>query len=303
MVPFQKIELRKMRDFSSKFNATFEFIRQNIKILLTSMLFISAPFYILGMVFLAYYQNFVLQGNPSFGGDSTAALGYVGNMFRYIFVFYFFIGVGYLLNVAIVYNIMRLYDQKTDVHDITVGEVWNLAKKDIGKLLVAGLLIAVVCAVGFVMLFIPGIYLAIVLSLIMPILIFEHKSVGDAFSRCFFLIKDKWWSTFGLLFIASMLQIVMGLVFNIPTYIFTFLVTFHRAKSEMMDAPLWEKTALLLSTCISATGAALLGCVGLIALAFQYFNLVERREAQGLMNRMETIGLPESPTVDPLETY
>ena len=306
MEPFQKIELRKLRDFGTKFNVTFEFIRQNFKALFSSVLFISVPFYIVGMMLITYYQNFVMYndiGAGNFDGDENAALGLLGNMFSYLMIGYVIIMFGYLLNVAIVYNVMRLYDEKENPLEITVGEVWSKVKGDIWKLFGAGILVAIVVVIGMIVLIIPGLYLAIVLTLIMPIVVFEKKSIGDAFNRCFYLIKDKWWSTFGLLFVAGMVQGIMGLIFNIPTYIFTFAVTFHRAQNAFMDPPLWQKVGLILSSSISATGAGLLGVITYTALAFQYFNLVERRDASGLMGRLENLGKQEGPAVDPRETY
>lgn len=306
MQPFQKIELRKMRDFSSKFNVTFEFIRQNYKALFSSLLFISVPFYIVGMMIMTYYQNFVLMDQVRGGnleGNGGATLGFMGDMFSYFIISYCVIMLGYIMNVAVVYNLMRLYDEKINPLEITVSEVWNKVTKDIVKLIGAGILAAIMITVGFVVLIIPGIYLAFVLVLMMPIIVFERKSIGDALSRSFYLIKDKWWSTFGLLIIAGILQVIMGLIFNIPSYIFTFSVTMHRAQDFTMDPPMWQKVGLILSSGLSAVGVGLVGCVSFIALAFQYFNLVERREASGLIGRLDTIGRQDQPSIDPKETY
>jgi len=41
----------------------------------------------------------------------------------------------------------------------------------------------------------------------------------------------------------------------------------------------------------------------LIALTFQFFNLVERREAQGLMNKLESFGKTDENPKQNDETY
>jgi hypothetical protein len=70
-----------------------------------------------------------------------------------------------------------------------------------------------------------------------------------------------------------------------------------------MDPPMWQKGAMILSSCLSAIGAGLLSCISFIAIAFQYFNLVERREATGLLSQIETFGKADSSNPDPKETY
>jgi len=50
------INLREERDFGEKFNATFQFARQNFKNLSLSLLFLGAPLMIVGNLLVAYMQ-------------------------------------------------------------------------------------------------------------------------------------------------------------------------------------------------------------------------------------------------------
>lgn len=305
MEHFQKIELRRTRDFGEKFNATFEFIRQNYKGFMPAVLFISIPLIVVGSVLLSYYTNFTLYQDAGSYGAEGNVFGMMGNFFGFFLIAYLFMGVGYLINTSLVYNYMRLYPGRENPTVMTVGELWDHSKGDIGNIFVASLLVAVVAGIGFLFLVIPGFYLGITLSLIIPIIIFERKSVGDAFSRCFYLIKDKWWSTFGLLLVAGLLQGTMGLIFNIPEIVLSFIFTLNRAESDFLnDPPMWQKVALIIAAIIKGVGSGLLMCISFIAIAFQYFNLVERREATGLMSQIEGFGnAPTPPQQDPKESY
>jgi hypothetical protein len=308
MEHFQKIELRKTRDFGEKFNATFEFIRQNYKGFMPAVLFISVPLVLIGMFIVTYYTYFIFLEEAGSLGEASgplAAFSLMSRFFGLALIAYLFIGVGYLVNTSLVYNYIRLYPERENPTSITVGELWNVAKKDIGNIFVAGLLAVIVSGIGFIFLFLPGVYLGVTLALITSVVVFERKSVGDAFSRCFYLIKDKWWSTFGLIFVAIILQSVMGMIFNIPQYIMTFVITLNSASSDFTAGlPLWQKLILLLTTSISVIGSSMLYCISFIAIAFQYFNLVERREATGLMNQIEGFGsAPTTPQQDPKESY
>jgi hypothetical protein len=42
----------------------------------------------------------------------------------------------------------------------------------------------------------------------------------------------------------------------------------------------------------------MIGSLLLISLVFQYFNLVERKESKGLMEKMESLGSSESPNTN-----
>ena len=64
MANTQKIVFYKVRDFSQKLNATIEFIRQNVKPLGKSILFILGPLAVLNGLLFSQYIDFVF-GNMS----------------------------------------------------------------------------------------------------------------------------------------------------------------------------------------------------------------------------------------------
>jgi len=88
MEHFQKIDLRKTRDFGEKFNATFEFIRQNYKGFMPAVLFISVPLIVVGMVIANYYSNFVLYENVNTYGTENFFGNILGNLFGYVLIAY-----------------------------------------------------------------------------------------------------------------------------------------------------------------------------------------------------------------------
>ena len=57
----QKIEMRKMRDFSAKINATFEFLRQNFKPLFKAIAYIAGPAILAQGVVYGYYNRSVIN--------------------------------------------------------------------------------------------------------------------------------------------------------------------------------------------------------------------------------------------------
>lgn len=298
----QKIELRKMRDFNAKMNATFEFLRQNFVPLGKAMLYIGGPFILLAGIFSGFYNRYTLTLRGAETIDPT--LGFVGDLALWLGLMFLFIMLSYLVVLIVVYEYFRLYEQQPATHIIQVSEIWPSVKSNFLPMIGATLLVAVVIFAGFVFLLGPGIYLSIVLSLIVPIMIIEQKSIGDSFSRCFRLITDKWWSTFGLVVVTGIIAVIMGQVFAIPQYIFTFLVAAHKASAEPA-VPQWQETGLIIGSTLATFGSSMLQTIPLAAVGFQYYNLVERREAAGLMAKLDTFGQPATPVAgqDANESY
>jgi len=166
-----------------------------------------------------------------------------------------------------------------------------------------GILVAIILTFAAVFFIIPAVYLSIVLSLVVPIVMIEGKGFGEAFNRCFTLISGKWWSTFGLILVTSIIASVMALVFTIPQSIFSFIISSHKVSGEVVEPALWEQTGLIISSMVGTFGASLLSCIVIIAVMFQYYNLVERKESKGLLSKVERFGKPEEPEAAHDETY
>jgi hypothetical protein len=184
---------------------------------------------------------------------------------------------------ATVYGYMIEY-MDTEDNPIQPARVWEHIRRNFFPLLGSAIVIVFISIIGLVFLIIPGIYLMIVLSLFFIVRMRENKNFGDAFSRCFYLIRNKWWSTFGLIIVAVMIQGIIGIVFQIPLYIYTFTVTLH------LNSGNTHPTFQIIAVIISTVGAMMLYAISNIAIAFQYFNLVEKKDGTGLKEELDSIG-------------
>ncbi len=295
----QKIELRRTRDFSAKINATFEFVKQNLKPLAKALIFISGPFLLLQGLFNGLYQKQILSS----GLSANPLNMFSSEAFSWLGISMVFLVFGYMSSLIIVNEFVRLYESSNNYEAIDLPDMWEGVKKNLLKMIGVGILMSIILTVATVFFIIPGIYLAIVLSLLPSIMIIEGKGFGDAFSRCFTLISQKWWSTFGLIFVTTIIVGIMAMVFTIPQYIFTFLIGTHKISGEVTEPALWEQVGLILSSMFYTFGASLLGSIVIIAVVFQYYNLVERRESSGLLSKVESFGKAEEPKPSDDETY
>ncbi len=280
MTNTKKITYLKIRNFSQKLNATLEFIRQNYKSLGKSIIYILGPMAILNGILFMKYVDFAL-GNIA-AQDPTE----IQNPFSFIASpsYLGFIALSTfstVVNFSIIFNFMKIYNIKYP-EEITVTEVLNASWPDLMKLLLLGLVATFMISLGLIAFVIPGIYLMIVLSISIPVLFFEDLSTYDSISRSFKLIKGKWWSTFSLLFVASVLMYAVSMIFIMPFYIFYFISAFSSMEEVTFSVDIsssWFRTGLSLSAILMILGSFVTYSIPMIALSFQYFNLAERQKS------------------------
>jgi len=276
-----KIIFAQARDFSEKLNDTFSFLRQNFKNLSTSVLFIAGPFTLIGGIFLGLYQSQVFKSTSTSVSDR---LHDIFGMEYFLGVFFSMISLSIVAIVVIEY--IRLYNEdKTE--NFQWQDVLPKVKSEILPIFLFGIGYAIIVFLGTILFIIPGIYLAIALSFIFYVKMFEGKGFFQSVSRCLNLIKENWWATFGLLFILSIIQGLLSFVFQIPMLISTVVMGLQGFKNEVSEGP---DIFLIIATIISTAGTQLLYTVSLVGLCFQYFNLVEEKDDTGLLSRIDSIG-------------
>ena len=318
------INFKKERSFSEKLNATFAFLSQNIKPIGTSLLYVAGPFALLAGLFYGIYQSFTgLSGQNPFENAGNLPLLVTG--LAGFIVFGFIAGT---LVIALVFRHIRCYVEEGH-SNLNIGFLWKTIWKDFFSLVGTSLFIMLAFFVCIFLIAIPmGILIPVVGSpvvggilavflmfalmvamagffLLYPIRSMERKGVFAATSRLFRIISGKWLSTIGLVIVTSLIQMVISLVFAIPAYIIMFLQYFHDGEFNLeaeSSSPLYNILLAVFSG-LSMVGSFSLYSILFVAITFQYFNLVERKDASGLLERMERFGQAQPVTEDHEEQY
>lgn len=308
------IELHRTRDFGKKLNATVEFIKENFKPLFKSLLYISGPFIVIGSIFFTQIFSgfFRIMVNSTQGTEPS--IDNMISMGMYGIAAAIFLILGGTAIIATVNEYIVLYEKQGN--EITVNQVWERVKNSYFSVLGTMILYTVVLIASYVAIIIPAallgaaspglmvivmiafyvgmIYVVVSFSFIFIIRAYEKVGFSTAVSRCFYLIKSKWWSTFGLLLVTSIIQSVISSIFFIPWYANFLIEMLHNVDAQAFEEPgllfqvINTVTMLLYMTC-----SYILYCIPLVAIAFQYFNLVEMKEARGLMSKIDTLGSEE----------
>jgi hypothetical protein len=319
MEPFNVIHLQRARDFSSKLNATFEFVKQNFKGLFRSILYIAGPpVLVVSLLLSSFIGEFTKQimgaaRNP----DDFATYFSTTNFWIQLLLMFVFMVVSYVAIIATTNNYMILYDEKKS-NEIEVHEVWVRVRETLGMYLVTMLLFGFLYIAAYMLVVIPVVVLgsispfliffvvffaviaiiwaSVAASLVFAIRAFENKGFFDAIRRSFYLVQSKWWSTFGLVFILSLLVAIISWIFSIPSSILRGVTMIHDVNSGQFNQPTGTVgTIIFVLNSLAYVCQLLLYLLPTIGLAFQYFNLVELKEAKGLMKDLNTLGQPPPP--------
>ena len=279
------IVLLQQRDFGQKMNASFEFAIQHFGPLVKVLALIAGPSALLTGIAQGMYQSRMLTtAKPN---DPIGML----NQFmvtEYVFVAIFGF-VTYFLAYASVCSFMVLYEERGLSKDITPGLVWNKLTETIWTGIGAQFMSFILILIGFLFFFFPGIYLVICFQFVLMIIIREKSSATGSLSRCFKLIKGKWWSTFGLMIIMSIVVSILAMVFQLPTLVITIMnaLGFGGGIANL-------KGVIIVASVISMVGSVITQGLLWISVAFQYYNLVERLEGSGLRAEIESLGKGDS---------
>jgi hypothetical protein len=120
---------------------------------------------------------------------------------------------------------------------VDVGASYRYALSRLGGLIVLALLYAIIVAVGFILLIIPGIIFGVFLAVAMPAFIVERKSASEALSRSWNLVSGSFWHTLGVIVVAFILAgIVNGVISALggSTFIGSWLMS---AVAQVITAP------------------------------------------------------------------
>jgi hypothetical protein len=162
----------------------------------------------------------------------------------------------------------------------------------IALLIPVGILAAISPALiflGIMAMFCAIVYLMVTVSLTYIVRAYEKKGFFEAITRSFKLVRDKWWSTFGLIFVLYLVMMTISYIFLIPWYVAMITTALHNTSTEMVDQSTMTWSTLVLFT-LYYLAQMVLGALPNIGIAFQYFNLVEMKEAKGLLGRIDTLG-------------
>ncbi len=94
--------------------------------------------------------------------------------------------------------------------DTTIGELYRRTQPFLGALIVAGILAGLAIGIGLILFIVPGLYLLSRWALIVPTIVLEKRSAGEAFARSTKLTEGHRWTVLGVAVIVVVASAVVG---------------------------------------------------------------------------------------------
>jgi hypothetical protein len=286
------IELRRIRDFGEIINDTFTFLKQNFKPLFLSLLVICGFFVLVGTVTTAFsqiaiYDSVDANQASDYNSGLKVGLGVIANALVTILSQFFI----YLTTLCFVAVYLEKKGEKP-----TAQDVWSYFKHYFFRSLGSAFLLMILACLGFLFCFIPGIYLMPIFYLVLPVMVMENASFNYSFNKGFKLIKDYWWTVFGIIFVCSLIVSVCSSIATVPLTLVSSLRPFVSMKYVSWPIMIFFS---MLQNILMLTYA-----IPTIAIALCYFSLEERKDGTGILERIEMFGTHTDKADDlPAEQY
>lgn len=279
------LKLMQVRDFGDVLNASFQFLRNEWKQLGTLLLHYFAPFLIIFSALQSYAQTRIMSFMKNIDPENIVE-SYTTMFTSPLIIANFLFQILILtMLLGILYSYIDVYLKKGQ-GNFTMSDITPLLFKNSLNALVISIVISIISFIGFMMCFVPGIFLGNSLSLAAVVLLIEKKGISNAMSRSWKLVKVQWWNTLLINIIGIVIIMIISYLLSLPLTILTVTKTILGAKSGTeIDIPTWYFIAQGIISMVSTV----LYIIPYTFIAFQYFNLVEKEERPSLLDKIDRL--------------
>ncbi|GAA3576747.1 hypothetical protein [Snuella lapsa] len=285
------IEFKKQRELADIITDTFGFIRVELKPFLKTVLKISGPYLAIFLLAMAAYTYTVgdIFNLSNFNGQTNNLL----LLFFVIILFIVSAMLAYTFATSAVLHYIESYINnngnvnKEEVKHNTNDTIWSFLGLNVLKWLT-------LIGSAFICIF-PIFYFMVPMTVVLCLFVFEKKDIGSSFSDSFKLIKDEFWITFATIFVLGLIVMVAGYAFSLPASIYSFikLGVFSGEMDPTTMTSSFVDPVLILLNMISYLFQFILNFISVVGAAFIYFNLNERKNFTGTLERIQSIGKSE----------
>ncbi len=276
------IQLREERNFSEIINVTFQFTFQNLRTLGPVLLYFAAPFSLISGIATGLFQSQIFSMTSDRYGMATP-FSVAGWGVEYLLSMLFNLLAHIVMSLVVSTYLVQYLD--TD-GPIEPADIWRVVVRKLLPAVGMYILYGLSLLLGVILCFFPVVYPYAVFSLGTISMVREELSPLEALQRSQELTQMSWsdgLTTFGIRIMVAIAASFLAGVLSIPMY----LIMFLQGLKVLGENLQW---IIMLTSIISVGGTAILGGLVDVALGFQYFSLVEKKEGIGLMAEISQIG-------------
>jgi hypothetical protein len=177
--------------------------------------------------------------------------------------------------------------------EINVSEAFASIRPKLGELILVILNMSVRITLGLLLLIVPGIILALMYALAVPVAVLEDKGVSGSLTRSAQLTKGHRGRIFLIYFLLLVLIQIVAMLWQVPAML---LLVFFRGGFDAGQVSTIAQLIVLLGSFVSQS---VLGPIMTIALSLVYYDERVRKEAfdlEHMMQQLDASTLAASPT-------
>lgn len=277
-----KLEFKKTREFGEIINDTFRFVKENLKPLFKVFIYFCG-FFVLATLISAIFQQIEIQKALKTMTTGKPDMNVFAKMFslNYVIMIIFQL-LHYTALTVSVLSYIALYIEKGNVAP-SLEEVWAYFKYYFLRVMASSFVITLFMLVCFACCIVPGIYIFPAMSLLFPIMIMENGTLNYAFNRSFKLLRDRWWITAAVILVIYLIGFACMSFASIPAAIINMVGTITGGPGSL------SITSIIISSTLQYVCQVFM-IIPLIGITLLYFDLTERQESTGLMDRINQLG-------------
>lgn len=278
-LPFSSLaEFQRERDIGLKISATFDFIRAHFRPLGQCLLYYAVPVPLVSSIAAA------IAGRVFFADTALPTSTFAASFAPALMLSWPGLMLGYVMLVLTVYGYMILRMDTSAEQPIEPPMVGAWIKEHFLTTLGGGIVLIFFMVLAVLVLIIPAIWLSVPASLFFFVQLRENRTVGDALNRSISLVKNYWWRTFGLILLMSFIRSILPLIVEV----FGMALSFGLSWTHALDASF----AFYITYALTALFSLLTYTLVLVAMVFQYFHLVEKKEGRSIYALLDQLGQP-----------
>jgi len=112
---------------------------------------------------------------------------------------------------------IKMASEEITKGQVNIGASVRFAVSKLLSIWALSIIVGIIVFLGFIALIVPGIILAIMYSLALPVLLIENKGVTESMGRSRQLVSHRWGKTLGTLLALAIIVIIASLVVNAIT--------------------------------------------------------------------------------------
>lgn len=283
------IEFKKQRELGEILSDTFNFVRLEFKSFFGTFIKIVGPYLLVLVLFIGGYFYY-LNSLVSYINIESEFAAFDAITMLFLFLGLFVSSICFLITskASVLFYIKSYIENKGSVE---FQEVRKSVYKNFWSFLGLMLLIWLASIFAIALCFFPYIYIWPIMTLTYCVMVFEEQTIMDSFQYPFKLIKDNWWITFATLLIVGIIVGILGGVLQVPAFLYSIIrsaAIVIEADAETMPQ-LYDPIQIILSI-FGYLFQYLCTAMIVVSTAFIFFNLNEKKNFTGTMERIQNLG-------------